>query len=397
MLLLVAILSNGCIYLINCIFEQLLHSYIITIYKMDFQYNFIIYSFLIISNFNHIFSLDNATEITPTSNSSSQPWTNWRLDDRIKPIHYEIFWDIDLESDKFNGNVTIEVETAAFLQYFVVHSKYLKIIDSQVFSKSNESLRSSENTSFAYDLNEYWIVPLKKRITPGQYKLYFQFEGNLSIDLLGLYRIEYLSEGKVQNLAVTQLYSTYARRTFPCFDEPAFKATFQVNVIHDSKLIALSNMPIETTEVVDSKNLTKFGKTVKMSTYLLALVVGDLVCKTNKGSKTLFRACTTKDRIDKIDYALEVGPGILSFYEQLYQIDYPLPKLDLISIPEFTNGGMENWGLITFGEAELLYDANESTLKDKMSVCSFIAHEIAHQVSRIDLIILFMLLYFINF
>ena len=155
-------------------------------------------------------------------------------------------------------------------------------------------------------------------------------------------------------------------------------------------------MPIETTENVGSKNVTKFAKTVKMSTYLLALAVGDFVCKANQGSKTLFRVCTTKDRINKIGYALKVGPGILNFYEKLYQIDYPLPKLDLISIPEFTNGGMENWGLITFGEAELLHDANESTLMDKMSVCSFITHEIAHQVSGIHLIILFMLFYFIN-
>ena len=144
-----------------------------------------------------------------------------------------------MESDQFNRNVTIEVETEAFLEYFIVHSKYLKMIDSQVFSKSNESLRSPEKTPFAYDMNEYWIVPLKRQITPGQYKLYFQFEGNLSIDLLGLYKIEYLSEGKMHNLAITQLYSTYARRAFPCFDEPAFKATFQVNVIHDNKLIAL--------------------------------------------------------------------------------------------------------------------------------------------------------------
>ena len=363
---------------------------------MDFKYNFIIYSFLIIAKFYCTFSLDNATEITPTLNPSSKSWTNWRLDDRIKPIHYEIFWDIDLESDQFNGNVTIEVESKVSLEYFIVHSKYLRIIDSQIFSKSNESLRSSEKTPFAYDMNEYWIVPLKRQITSGQYQLYFQFEGNLTIDLLGLYKIEYLSEGKMHNLAITQLYSTYARRAFPCFDEPVFKATFQVNVIHDNKLITLSNMPVETTENVGSKNVTKFAKTVKMPTYLLALAVGNFVCKANQGSKTLFRVCAAKDQIDKIDYALEVGPGILSFYEQLYEIDYPLPKLDLIAVPEFTNGGMENWGLITFGEAQLLYDGNQSTLMDKITICSMIAHEIAHQVSGIHLIILFMLFYFIN-
>lgn len=311
--------------------------------------------------------------------SITKPWINWRLDDRIKPIHYEIYWNIDLKSDKFDGNVTIHVETEVFLDYFVVHSKSLQITDSQVFSKSNESLTSSEKTPFAYDLNEFWIVPLKSQINPGQYKLYFEFGGNLSVSLLGLYKSVYQIGGINHSLAITQFQSTYARRAFPCFDEPEFKATFQINVFHDSNLKALSNMPVETTEADGGKNLTKFFKTEIMSTYLLALAVGDFECKENQ-TKTLFRVCSTPDQVNNIEYALLVGPEILSFYENLLGIDYPLPKMDLISIPDFRYGAMENWGLITFRETALLYDEKKSTLSSKMRICSIIAHEIAHMV-----------------
>ena len=314
--------------------------------------------------------------------SVSKPWINWRLDDRIKPTHYEIYWNIDLQSDKFDGNVTIHVETEIFLDYFVVHSKSLQITDSQVSSKSDESLTSSEKTPFSYDLNEFWIVPLKSQINPGQYKLYFKFQGNLSVSLFGLYKSVYQIGGNDHSLAITQFQSTYARRAFPCFDEPGFKATFQVNVFHDSKLKAFSNMPVETEEAVDGKNLTKFAKTEIMSTYLLALAVGDFQCKESqvKLSKVSFRVCSTPDQINNTDYALQVGPKILSFYEDLLGIDYPLPKMDLISIPDFKLGAMENWGLITFREAVLLYDPNKSTLSNKIRICSIFAHEIAHMV-----------------
>jgi aminopeptidase N len=212
------------------------------------------------------------------------------------------------------------------------------------------------------------------------------FLANLNSDLLGFYRSSYFDDGKNQTvyLATTQFQVTGARRAFPCFDEPIYKASFQVNLGRLKNMTSISNMPTESEGVpmVDNNIYVwdKYQTSPIMSTYLLAFVVFDF---TFKQSETLsngvqFRVWSRKGISDKTGLAEEAGPKILEFYEQHFNIKYPLPKMDLVAIPDFM-GGMENWGLIIFEEKKLLFKPKESGATGAEDIVLIIAHELAHQ------------------
>jgi len=199
----------------------------------------------------------------------------------------------------------------------------------------------------------------------------------------GFYRSSYTAEdGSKKMIAVTQFESTDARRAFPCWDEPAMKATFDVTLCipSSSNSIALSNMPVVKEEVTGDVKVFTYDRTPIMSTYLLAFVIGefDYVEKRDKNG-VLIRVYTPVGKKEQGTYALEVAVKTLPFYNDYFEIAYPLPKMDLIAIPDFAAAAMENWGLVTYRETALLADPENTSSNTKQWVALVVGHELAHQ------------------
>lgn len=182
------------------------------------------------------------------------------------------------------------------------------------------------------------------------YNLKIDFRGILNDKLKGLYKSKYVNtKGEEQYAAVTQFESTDARRCFPCWDEPALKATFDINLIVPPNLEALSNMPVKSTSNTDDLIKYEFERTPIMSTYLVAIVVGEYDYVEDKSSDgVLVRVYTPRGKKEQGIFALEVATKVLPYYKSYFNIAYPLPKIDLIAIADFSAGAMENWGLVTY-------------------------------------------------
>ena len=214
----------------------------------------------------------------------------------------------------------------------------------------------------------------------GKAEVLIDFIGILNDKLVGLYRSQYKDkQGRRRFLATTQFEAADARRAFPCWDEPETKATFDVSVITENNLTAISNMPLLEKRKVGKKILFKFMRTPVMSTYLLYVGVGEFEFLRGKLGNTMIRIITTKGKREQGRLALEFTKKFLGFYERYFGIKYPLPKLDMIAVPDFAAGAMENWGAITFRETILLYDPKSSSTETKQHIAEVISHEIAHQ------------------
>ncbi len=197
----------------------------------------------------------------------------------------------------------------------------------------------------------------------------------------GFYKSSYQIDGKEHHMATTQFEATDARRAFPCFDEPAHKAVFYVSLIVPKGKTAISNtLPVSVAEHESGFEIIKFAPTPKMSTYLLAFIVGDFEYLEKKSSRgVLVRVYTTPGKKHQAKFALDVTVKVLEFYEKYFDIPYPLDTLDMIAIPDFSSLAMENWGAITFREVGLLVDEKNTSLSSKELIVEVIAHELAHQ------------------
>ncbi|XP_023932531.1 puromycin-sensitive aminopeptidase, partial [Lingula anatina] len=219
-------------------------------------------------------------------------------------------------------------------------------------------------------------------VGPG--KLHFSFTGILNDKMRGFYRSKYTHpNGETRHGAVTQFEATDARRAFPCWDEPAVKATFDVTLVVPKDRVALSNMPVESETALESDSnlkVLKYGRTPVMSTYLLAFVVGEFdYVEAKDADNVLVRVYTPLGKKEQGQFALEVSCKTLPFYKNYFKLGYPLPKIDLIAIPDFALGAMENWGLVTYRETALLVDPENSSSSAKQWVALVVGHELAHQ------------------
>ena len=204
-----------------------------------------------------------------------------------------------------------------------------------------------------------------------------EYSGTLNDKLRGFY----LSKTARRNYAVTQFESTDARRAFPSFDEPAMKATFDVTLTVDAGDTVISNGPIvsDTPGPGAGKHTLNFLTTPKMSTYLVAFLVGDFKCSAGESDGVAVRVCSTPDKVAFTAYGLEIAKYMLHYYDTYFGIPYPLKKLDLIGLPDFEAGAMENFGAITYREEDLLLDEKTASTGAKKGVAVTIAHEMAHQ------------------
>ena len=293
----------------------------------------------------------------------------------VIPINYEIMFEPLFHNFKFNGEEIITLNLPKPTNSIKLDAAELSIKESHIIQGGKIiPTKSSLN-----EKDEKLNIKLAKKIK-GKAKLSIKFTGTLNDRLLGFYKSQYKDKkGKTKYLATTQFEAADARRAFPCWDEPAVKATFDVSLLVDKHMDAISNMPVISKKKSGAKILYKFGRTPIMSTYLLYLGVGEFEYLHGKLRNIKIRIVTTKGNKNKGKLSLDFTKKFLGEYEKYFGIKYPLPKLDMIAIPDFAAGAMENWGAITFREAILLYDPKTSSTRTKQYIAEVISHEIAHQ------------------
>lgn len=305
-------------------------------------------------------------------------FTEIRLPTTCKPSCYSVTLEPDLKAFTFKGQVGIDVEVTQSLDQIVLNAAALNF-RSASYVASGETFEVSQVISS--DQTETAVLKFDKPLKAGTGKLNIAFDGTLNDKMKGFYRSKYVTtEGEERYAAVTQFEPTDARRAFPCWDEPAAKAKFDITLVVDVDRVALSNMNvIEEKTNDDGKKVVKFATTPIMSTYLVACVVGEFdhvegVCK-NRPVKVF----TQLAKKELGQFALDVAIKSILYYEQYFEVPYPLPKMDLIAIPDFSAGAMENWGLVTYRETCLLVDPKNTSTQAKQYIALVVAHEIAHQ------------------
>lgn len=267
-----------------------------------------------------------------------------------------------------------------------LNTNELKIHSSKV--TAGDQVISESPTISHDDDTQTTKVSFDQTISKGsKAKLTMVFSGILNDNMAGFYRSSFKAEdGSTTYMATTQMEPTDARRAFPCFDEPALKAKFTVTLIADDKMTCLSNMDVASEKTVDSKmtggkrKAVTFNPTPLMSTYLLAFIVGELNYIETNSFRVPVRVYAPKDRdIEHGRFSLELAAKTLAFYEKTFNSDFPLPKMDMIAIPDFSAGAMENWGLITYRVVDVLIDEKVSGAAVKQRVAETVQHELAHQ------------------
>ena len=299
---------------------------------------------------------------------------NYTLGTNIIPYNYELFFEPNFSDFKYKGEEKIYLKIKKPTKSISINSSELEILTVSVTSrKKTQSLNSS-----TYDnKNERLTFYFEKAIS-GDVLLEIKFTGTHNDKMVGFYRSKYVEDGIEKYFMTTQFEAADARRAFPCFDEPSFKATFELSLLIDENLTAISNMPSLSEEKIKNKKLIKFKRTPKMSTYLLYMGVGNLEITSDKLDKLVIRLITTPGKKIYAKLPISYAKKFISFYEKYFGVKYPLPKLDLIAVPDFAAGAMENWGAITFRETALLGD-EKSAVISKQRIAEVIAHELTHQ------------------
>uniref|UniRef100_A0A674MCV6 Aminopeptidase n=1 Tax=Takifugu rubripes TaxID=31033 RepID=A0A674MCV6_TAKRU len=350
-------------------------------------------------NINNNVSPTNEATTAPvtTTAPSNEPWDKYRLPKSLVPQSYKVTLWPRLTPDEnglyiFSGESTVEFECVEDTDLILIHSNKLNYNEqpnkhlAQLTALGGADAPSITESRLE-PVTQYMVLRLGANLVKGsRYSLHTVFTGELADDLGGFYRSEYVEDGKTKVVATTQMQPTDARKAFPCFDEPALKATFNITLLHDNNTVALSNgRQLESGPFQqDDKWIlrTVFEETPRMSTYLLAFIVSEFDYINNTVDDVLIRIFARKSAIaaNQGEYALNKTGLILQFFEDYYNISYPLLKSDQIALPDFNAGAMENWGLITYRETALLYDPSFSSNSNKERVATIIAHELAHMV-----------------
>jgi puromycin-sensitive aminopeptidase len=306
--------------------------------------------------------------------------TDFRLSRDVAPKRYEITIAPDLETATFVGHERIEIEVTTATDSIVCNANELQISNATLGPPEDWNERVGLDLSFDEALERVTFTP-PSQVLPGRYVLECDFAGVLNDKLHGFYRSTFRDEdGDEHVIATTQFESTDARRAFPCWDEPDRKAVFAVTLEVDADLFAISNgAERRVTELAGGRRRLEFTDTIPMSTYLVAFVVGPLVATEALDVDGIpLRVVHTAGKERLTTFALEAGEHALRFYTSYFAQPYPGDKLDLVAIPDFAFGAMENLGCVTFREAALLTDPANSARVELERVASVVEHELAH-------------------
>ncbi len=303
-----------------------------------------------------------------------------RLPPGALPRHYALHLSPDLSTATFAGEETIDLTLEHASNSITLNAAEITFL-SVTGASPNTDAGNPQTATVSLDAPRQqatFIFP--HELPAGPVALHIRYTGILNSQLRGFY----LSKTKARNYAVTQFESTDARRAFPSFDEPAMKATFDIALTVDARDTVISN----SNQISDipaapvnggSKHTLTFAQTPKMSTYLVAFQVGDFVCTSGTSDGVPIRACATPDKVQLTHLAVTSAEHILHFYDTYFGIKYPMPKLDMIGIPDFEAGAMENFGCITYRETDMLVDERTAPIEAKKRVVEVVAHEMAHQ------------------
>ncbi|KAL2136022.1 hypothetical protein VTI74DRAFT_5758 [Chaetomium olivicolor] len=308
------------------------------------------------------------------------------LPTNVIPRHYHVTLEPNFKTLTFDGTVVIDLDVAEDSKSISLHTLELDIHNAKITS-DGQTVSSSPAISYN-ESTQVTKFDFDNAVSKGKKaQLEIKFTGQLNDKMAGFYRSTYKNpDGSEGILAVTQMEPTDARRAFPCFDEPSVKAEFTVTLIADKNLTCLSNMDVASESEVQSeqtgstKKSVTFNKSPLMSTYLVAFVVGELnYIETNEFRVPVRVYAPPGQNIEHGRFSLNLAAKTLAFYEKVFGIEFPLPKMDQIAIPDFAQGAMENWGLVTYRVVDLLLDEKVSGAATKERVAEVVQHELAHQ------------------
>ena len=301
----------------------------------------------------------------------------YRLPRHVVPIRYDLRLEPDLPGATFSGQETITLTIHQPTSAIVLNAIELDIVSAQIEGGSGPMRQAT----IALDASlERCHFTFTEPLSPGTWRLTIAFRGTLNDKLRGFYRSTYKDErGTAHSLAATQFEATDARRAFPCWDEPDFKAVFATTLVIDPTLTAVSNSSVVTETLAAGMKVVHFADTIKMSTYLVAFIVGRIEpTEPVMIGRTPLRLWSIPGKKHLTGFGQDIAAASLSFFERYYGIPYPGDKLDLLAIPDFASGAMENLGAITYRETALLVDRQGATHGDLARVADVVAHENAH-------------------
>ncbi|HEY6361709.1 MAG TPA: M1 family metallopeptidase [Vicinamibacterales bacterium] len=295
-----------------------------------------------------------------------------RLSGAVVPDHYTLWFAPDLQKDTFKGRETIRVQLKVPASSITLHAAEIDFDEVRIEAGGREQPARVTLDEKA----ETATLTVPEEMPAGPAAIHISYTGILNDKLRGFYR----SEANGRKYAVTQMEATDARRAFPSFDEPIYKATFEISLTIASGDTAISNgaQVSDTPGPEPGTHTLRFARTRKMSTYLVAMIVGDFACREGAADGTPLRICSTPDKRALTGFALESARQQLEYFNAYFGIRYPFDKLDIVAIPDFAAGAMENVGAITFRERLLLVDPERASLGVRKQVASILAHEIAH-------------------
>ena len=293
-----------------------------------------------------------------------------RLLDTFTPNYYNLTLDLTRAEEKeFSGTVIISGDSTS--ESILLHSKGLTIQSATI-----------DNQPADVSFGEFDELRLSQpNLEDGNHTIHINFSGNITDAMHGLYPCYFTHDGVKKQLFATQFESHHAREVFPCVDEPAAKAEYDLTLITRPGITVLGNMPVKSEEENDDSLTTAFEKTPQMSSYLLAFVIGELHKKTarTKSGVEVNVWATPAQNENTLDFALDIATRSIDFYDEYFGVKYPLPKSDHVALPDFSSGAMENWGLITYRESCLLADPELTPESSRRFIATVIAHELSHQ------------------
>src|SRR3954468_10123895 len=301
------------------------------------------------------------------------PASAQRLPTTVVPSHYDLAFVVDLARERFEGTETIQVDVKESTAKVVLNALDIDFHDVTIGSGA-----AAQTATVTLDEpSQTATLTVAKPLPKGATEIHAKFTGILNTKLRGFY----ISKTKLRKYAVTQFESTDARRAFPCFDEPSFKATFGVTLTIDRGDTAISNGKVlsDVAGPAVTQHTMKFANSAKMSSYLVAMTVGDFKCLDGAADNIPIRICATPDKRDLTRIALQSAQQILHFYDAYYAIKYPFGKLDVVAVPDFAAGAMDNTGAIFYREPDLLAETKSASVDTRKKIAAILAHEMAHQ------------------